>query len=211
MYDAAKLGAVGEEQLRCLLGHMGLHPSEDAGEASRVEELFTQLRATGRCVAPDGALRVECADFLKLMQAQHFLRGDVGRYWVALSLREAETVRGALHVAIDGDAPLVPGSRCGVGLRIGEMLLDAVGAAQLDGSAEPFVPPPRQQMRAAVHALRFVDSQLAYTPPQQRSLLRLLRADRCEERHAWFADVCACRRRPQGQVRVRVGVTVRVP
>ena len=70
------------------------------------------------------------------MQAQHFLRGDVGRYWVALSLREAETVRGALHVAIDDDAPLVPGSRCGVGLRIDEMLLDAVGAAQLDGSAE---------------------------------------------------------------------------
>jgi len=46
---------------------------------------------------------------------------------VALSLREAETVRGALHVAIDDDAPLVPGSRCGAGLRIDEMLLDAVG------------------------------------------------------------------------------------
>ena len=54
MYDAAKLGAVGEEQLRGLLGQMGLHPAEDAGEASRVEELFAQLRATGRCVAPDG-------------------------------------------------------------------------------------------------------------------------------------------------------------
>ena len=63
-------------------------------------------------------------------------------------------VRGALHVAIDDDAPLVPGMRCGAGLRIDEMLLDAVGASQLDGSAEPFVPPPRQQMRAAVHALR---------------------------------------------------------
>ena len=55
-------------------------------------------------------------------------------------------------------------------------------------------------MRAAVHALRFVDSQMSYTPPQQRSLLRLLRADPCEDRVRWFADVCACRRRPQGQV-----------
>ena len=62
------------------------------------------------------------------------------------------------------------------------------------------MPPPRQQMRAAVHALRFVDSQMSYTPPQQRSLLRLLRADPCEDRVRWFADVCACRRRPQGQV-----------
>ena len=45
------------------------------------------------------------------MQAQHFLRGDIGRYWVALSLREAETVRGALHVAIDEGAGVVLGQR----------------------------------------------------------------------------------------------------
>ena len=29
------------------------------------------------------------------MQAQDFLRGETGRYWVALSLREAESLRGA--------------------------------------------------------------------------------------------------------------------
>ena len=33
------------------------------------------------------------------MQAQHFLRGDVGRYWVALSLREAETLRALIHAS----------------------------------------------------------------------------------------------------------------
>ena len=43
MYDAAKLGAVGEGQLRSLLEEMGLHPAEDAGEACRVEERFGQL------------------------------------------------------------------------------------------------------------------------------------------------------------------------
>ena len=43
MYDAAKLGAVGEGQLRSLLEEMGLHPAEDAGEACRVEELFSHL------------------------------------------------------------------------------------------------------------------------------------------------------------------------
>ena len=57
-----------------------------------------------------------------------------------------------------------------------------------------------------MHALRFVDSQMSYTPPQQRSLLRLLRADPCEDRVRWFADVCACRRRPQGQVRKSQGL-----
>ena len=93
-----------------------------------------------------------------------------------------------------------------------------------------------------MHALRFVDSQMTYTPPQQRSLLRLLRADPCEDRSScttltpplplpltlpltlpptlplalalghtltrvrWFADVCACRRRPQGQLRKSQGL-----
>ena len=188
-----------EEALRRLLGDMGLRPDEDARDQAAVAALFAELASASK-------LPLQPEDFYELMRTQSFLRGEGGRHWVALSLREAETVRGALHVAIDDDAPLVPGSRCGVGLRIDEMLLDAVGAAQLDGSAEPFVPPPRQQMRAAVHALRFIDSQLAYTPAQQRSLFRLLRADPCEERRAWFADVCACRRRPQGQVHKSAGL-----
>ena len=53
------------------------------------------------CVASDGTTRVPHAEFLKIMQAQRFLAGDPGRHWVALSLREAESLRGCLHTCMD--------------------------------------------------------------------------------------------------------------
>ena len=77
-------------------------------------------------------------------------------------------------------------------------MLDCVGPGQLDGRAAPFVPPPRQQLLAAVHAFRFIDSQISFTPDHCRLLLRLLRADALADRKRWFSDVMACRRRPQG-------------
>ena len=54
-----------------------------------------ELRSAN-CVASDGSLRVSLDHFLRLMQAQRFLAGDPGRNWVALSLREAESLRGCI-------------------------------------------------------------------------------------------------------------------
>ena len=48
--------------------------------------------------------RLFCLDeagFLKLMQTQRFVPGESGRYWVALSLREAESLRGAMLEEVD--------------------------------------------------------------------------------------------------------------
>ena len=50
--------------------------------------------------ARGGAMQRDAA--VAALHAQDFLRGDAGRYWVAISLREAETVRAAMHVARDG-------------------------------------------------------------------------------------------------------------
>ena len=129
---------------------------EDAREAALVEEIVKSLpgATTGKVGLPQ---------FLAMMEAQRFLCAETGRYWVALSLREAESLRGCLHVALDNDAPLVPGARCAVALRLQRVMIDARGAAQLDGSVEAFPPPPRPQLLSAVQGFRFVDSQLAYT------------------------------------------------
>ena len=53
---------------------------------------------------------------LRVMQAQEFLRGETGRYWVALSLRDAESLRGAMHAAMDSDRALIEGKKAAVGL-----------------------------------------------------------------------------------------------
>ena len=71
-----------------------------------------------------------------------------------------------MHVCMDMDQPLVPGHRVAVGLRTKDVLLDCVGAGNLDGTAAPFVPPPRQQLLTAVHAFRFMDNQLAFNADQ---------------------------------------------
>ena len=62
---------------------------------------FAQLRHASAGVALDEA------GFVQLMRSQRFVPGETGRYWVALSLREAESLRGALHVAMDGGIALV--------------------------------------------------------------------------------------------------------
>ena len=72
-----------------------------------VEEIVASLpgATTGKVGLPQ---------FLAMMEAQRFLCAEGGRYWVALSLREAESLRGCLHVALDNDAPLVGGARSGL-------------------------------------------------------------------------------------------------
>ena len=69
-----------------------------------------------------------------------------------------------LHTCMDMNSPLVPGHRVSVALRHQDSMLDCIGAAQLDGSTAPFVPPPRQQLLGAVQAFRFMDSQVAFKP-----------------------------------------------
>jgi hypothetical protein len=92
MYDAEGRGALSEERLRLVLADMGLDPEREESERKAVELLMNSLRASGGTnVDPtNGSLRVPSFEFLRVMQAQEFLRGETGRYWIALSLREAE-------------------------------------------------------------------------------------------------------------------------
>lgn len=181
---------------------MGLAPERDDSERQAVELLMSALRAGGSTnVDPTtNQLRVPTFEFLRVMQAQEFLRGEAGRYWVALSLREAESLRGAIHAAMDADKALIEGKAAAVGLRIGDLLLDSIGPSQLDGSAAPYAPPPRQQLHSAVQALRLIDTQHAFNSYQCRLLLRMLRLDACEDRRRWVNDTASCRRRPQAKI-----------
>jgi len=203
-YDAEGRGALGEQRLRTILSDMGLEPETVAAEKLAIEALFSSLRASGamNCDPSNGELRVPSMEFLRVMQAQEFLVGEMGRYWVALSLREAETLRGALHAAMDGETALVPNSKVAVGLRIGDLLLDAVGGAKgdTDGRPDDYHQPPRLQLQSAVQAFRLIDCQHAFSHAQTRLLLRMLRADAPEDRKRWVVDTSACRRRPQARI-----------
>ena len=202
MYDAEGRSHLSEDRLRLILADMGLDPERDESDRIAIESLFTSLRAAGGTnIDPvDRSLRVPAFEFLRIMQAQEFLCGEAGRYWVALSLREAESLRGAMHAAMDADKALISGKRVSVGLRIGDMLLDSLGASQADGTAAAYPPPPRQQLHCAVQAWRLIDCQTAFSSYQCRLLLRILRTDSCDDRRRWVNDTASCRRRPQTKI-----------
>ena len=92
-----------ETALRRILIDLGMRPEEDTRDAEAVEGFVNELRRDGGVgsVSPDGSLTVSADAFCELMRTQTFLRGESGRYWVVLSLLEAESLRGCLHLAMD--------------------------------------------------------------------------------------------------------------
>ena len=101
--DNGRSDQLPETALRRILVDLGMRPDEDARDAEAVEEFVSELRLPGGggAVSPDGSLTVSSDAFCELMRTQTFLRGESGRYWVVLSLREAESLRGCLHLAMD--------------------------------------------------------------------------------------------------------------
>jgi hypothetical protein len=111
--DNGRSDQLPETALRRILVDLGMRPDEDSRDAEAVEEFVSELRLPGGggaggggaggggAVSPDGSLTVSSDAFCELMRTQTFLRGESGRYWVVLSLREAESLRGCLHLAMD--------------------------------------------------------------------------------------------------------------
>ena len=109
---------------------------------------------------------------------------QAGRYFVALSLREAETLRALIHSAKDG--PLLEGASAFAALRVGGALLDTSQGYEA-------APPP--QTLGAEAALRFVNSDVDFAPAPLNALLRALNADTPELRATWWLRVRDHRRR----------------
>ena len=149
-----------------------------------------------------GAVSLARAEFVDLMHFQPFSQGHAGRYYVALSLREAESVRAAIHLSMDQGVPMVSGGHTAVALRLADG--ETIGAVGGGGGRTHFTSAPRQQLASAVAAYQFIDSQHRYTPWQCRLLLRMLRHDvrasGQDDRRRWFLDVRRCRRRMQGRI-----------
>jgi len=80
-------------------------------------------------------------------------------YFVALSLEEAEHLRGVVHMRRGG--PVIPGSGCALGLRAVTKSLEGV---LVDASQGYCAAPPLQQLTAHL-AFRFLDSQVRVPCP----------------------------------------------
>lgn len=125
----------------------------------------------------------------EMMRLKTFYRLHAGRYFVALSLSEAETVRSLLHAAQELGESVIPNSGVAVALWSADQLLDC---------SENFIAEDAFYQRTIAHqCLRFVDSQHDYAETQLNLLLRGVQDNEMARRASFFEEVRKCRRRSQ--------------
>jgi Ca2+-binding EF-hand superfamily protein len=131
--------------------------------------------------------RVITFDELKHYLTQRmFYRVQAGRYYVALSLFEAECMRAVMHQ--QSTLPLVPGKDASVALRTERTQLDATFGYE----------PAQSFQHSTAHAcFRFIDSQVNYQPRELTLLVRSLQNNELERRYNYFVEVRSNRRRKQ--------------
>jgi Ca2+-binding EF-hand superfamily protein len=136
---------------------------------------------------PDVQSRVITFDELKHYLTQRmFYRVQAGRYYVALSLFEAECMRAVMHQ--QSGLPLIPGLDTSVALSTGRTDLDATYGYE----------PAQSFQHSTAHAcMRFIDSQVNYQPRELTLLVRCLQNNALEARYNYFVEVRSNRRRKQ--------------
>jgi Ca2+-binding EF-hand superfamily protein len=125
-----------------------------------------------------------------------------GRYYVLLSLEEAEHFRGVIHGR--RGLPLLP-SETNTSAPLTAMVAKTTAAlwvladtsAFMLGASSGFTSAPPAQHSAMLNSFRFMNSDVFFDDKSLAVLLRVLEGNSCEEREKWWTDVRACRRRRQ--------------
>uniref|UniRef100_A0A0G4IG68 ubiquitinyl hydrolase 1 n=1 Tax=Chromera velia CCMP2878 TaxID=1169474 RepID=A0A0G4IG68_9ALVE len=166
-------------------GGMGMGGGAQQGETGDLSELRHQ--------------RVDHRTVLMAFKKNLLHAVQRGRYFVVLTLEEAESVRAALHIRKDADAvSVVPGGNSGVCLRNANARFAALDFSPHFVDEEKSVVMRnllRHQQQTAFACLRFFDSQALFSDRQVGLLLRTLQRDAPKERQLFYADVKRCRRR----------------
>ena len=122
----------------------------------------------------------------RLLEQRLFYRVQAGRYYVAMSLFEAECMRAVMHQQIS--LPLIPGLDTAAAIRTERTILD---------STYGFEPAQSFQDGTSKACFRFIDSQLNYQPREVSLLIRAMQENDIEQRYNFFCEVRSNRRRKQ--------------
>jgi len=128
--------------------------------------------------------------------SQAFQRMQHGRYFVSLSLEEAEHLRASMHLVSASKQPWP--ANCGFALRclgnlesaLQDSLVDCLGPV-LDTVETNY------QLESAEQCLRFMNGSGDFQAKELNILLRSLQMTSVEDRLPWWLDVRSCRRRAQ--------------
>lgn len=146
----------------------------------------------------------------KVLGQQAAARLQEGRFYVLLTLSEAEAVRAALHCAAVGGRPLVPEAG-GVGAALRSLLPGAEGTQPLAETLVQTTAATRWQRTAAEQCFRFFDSMHDFSEAELDALLNAVQANPPAARRAFFEGVAACRRRRKLDLSRHVGPLSALP
>jgi len=122
-----------------------------------------------------------------LLSSEHFREEQLGRYSVAISLAEAETIRRILHLRLERD--VLDRHDTALALRC-----TTASGCILDRS-HGFVEGAAFQTDTAYVSHRFLDSSMFFNEPQLALLVRALQKSTIHERRVFFTRIIGCRRR----------------
>ena len=180
MFDENQSQTITIGQLQSVLTTMGM-------EVESEEETISML--------PQGASNKEVSfEVVKaIVQSGAVERIQRGRYMAIVSLAEAETVRGIIHM-FPGKS-VVEGSSASLALRVNSH--GGSGVPTLLDASHGYESPKPFQASTARQCFRFLDSDSYYQKGELNALLRAVQNNTCDERETFFLDVRSCRRRQQ--------------
>lgn len=179
----------------------GVLTAAELAAAGRAVDLHTVAQYAA-AVAPDlGALRLvdlegTASPVVPLVQKQLASHhdGPGSRHWVLLSLMEAESLRGALHISQESmqgilclDSASPPPT---IALHVHGHLLDAINIGATTST-------DAYNHRVVHECFSFLSGETEFTRGGQHLLLRCLQRNEPRARQTFFAEVRACRRRQQ--------------
>ncbi len=116
------------------------------------------------------------------------------RYFVALSLEEAQSLRAIMHLKQGADSSFLSDSKCAIALRSDDYVLDA---------SKDFIQAPEYQQVSSMQCFKFFDSETAFSGSQVSILVRALQGNSPQKRELFWKEIRACRRRDQGDISLK--------
>lgn len=137
-----------------------------------------------------------------------FIKHQDGRYFLLLSLSEAEHLRSVMHrrhglPLVEDEVSVDSATDSHTMARL--WLLSDISAVIVGSSAGEILNSPTQQS-AMVTSFRFLNSETHFDGQSLSVLLRVLDRNACDDREKWWTEVRACRRRRQGELSVSAPV-----
>jgi Ca2+-binding EF-hand superfamily protein len=132
--------------------------------------------------------------FKEILSTHNLHQVHKNRYYIAISLEEAQSLRALMHCKNGKDLCILSGSSCSIALRSEDYILDV---------SKEFVSAPGYQRVSSLQCFRFFNSDTTFTEAEISILIRSLQLNSPLKREIFWKEIRSCRRRPQTEVSLK--------